>query len=61
LQAKLAAACEKAGVQWKMAQPALRTDNALMIAYAASHRVDRPSEISVDVRPNFDPVFLAVY
>lgn len=61
LQTKLAAACEKEGVQWKMAEPALRTDNALMIAYAASHRVDRPSPISVDVRPNFDPASLALY
>lgn len=61
LQQKLAAACEKEGLVWKMAEPALRTDNALMIAYAASHRVGQPSSISSDVRPNFDPAALAVY
>lgn len=61
LQAKLAQACERNGLAWKMAEPALRTDNALMIAYAASLRADRPSDISTDVRPNFDPAALALY
>ena len=32
----------------------LRTDNALMIAYAASHRIGQPSPIDADVLPNFD-------
>lgn len=61
LQKKLAETCDAEGLSWRMAEPALRTDNALMIAYAASHRVDRPSPIYTDVRPNFDPAALATY
>jgi N6-L-threonylcarbamoyladenine synthase len=52
---KLEQACVKAGRVWRAAPPELRADNALMIAYAASHRVDRASPITSDVRPNFDP------
>ncbi len=45
--------CEAAGLELRLAPDALRTDNALMIAYAASHRAGCPSEVSADVLPNF--------
>jgi len=32
----------------------LRTDNALMIAYAASHRVEESSPVDLDIHPNFN-------
>jgi tRNA A37 threonylcarbamoyltransferase TsaD len=56
---KVARACEKSGISWRMPPPQLRTDNALMIAYAASHRADRASAIDADIRPNFDASLLA--
>ena len=46
------------GFNWRTPRQDLRTDNALMIAYAASHRVERPSPIDSDVLPNFDPAAL---
>lgn len=55
----LSAACSDAGLDWRAAAPELRADNALMIAYAASHRIDRPSALEEDVRPNFDPEFFS--
>jgi N6-L-threonylcarbamoyladenine synthase len=61
LQQKLTDACEREGVVCRWAEKNLRTDNALMIAYAASHRVNRPSEIVTDVRPNFDPAAMSTY
>lgn len=54
LQQKIAAAGDAAGLAWRAAPPELRTDNALMIAYAASHRVERSSPVETDVQPNFD-------
>jgi len=56
---KLEQRCGQDGLTWRAARPELRADNALMIAYAASHRVDRPSPIAADVRPNFDPVLFS--
>lgn len=56
---KIAQACEKSGCRWRTPPQELRTDNALMIAYAASHRIDRASPIDVDIRPNFDASSLA--
>ncbi|MGA7391949.1 MAG: tRNA (adenosine(37)-N6)-threonylcarbamoyltransferase complex transferase subunit TsaD [Terrimicrobiaceae bacterium] len=56
---KVARACEKRGFSWRTPPPELRTDNALMIAYAASHRADRASPIDADIRPNFDASLLA--
>jgi len=56
---KLARKCEEAGLAWRTARPELRTDNALMIAFAASLRVGRTSRMDTDVRPNFDPAFFA--
>ncbi len=59
LQAKLDLACETAGIEWRMAPPELRTDNALMIAYAASHRRGESADLSADIVPNFDYARLA--
>jgi tRNA N6-adenosine threonylcarbamoyltransferase len=50
----IAQMCERSGLQWRTPGDELRTDNALMIAYAAFHRFDRPSPIDVDISPNFD-------
>lgn len=55
----LSAGCSAAGLHWRTAPAELRADNALMIAYAASHRMDRPSAWEEDVRPNFDPAFFS--
>jgi tRNA N6-adenosine threonylcarbamoyltransferase len=55
---KVARFCKESGIDWRTPPQELRTDNALMIAYAASHRVDRPSPIDSDVLPNFDPAVM---
>jgi N6-L-threonylcarbamoyladenine synthase len=52
---KVARFCKESGFGWRTPPQELRTDNALMIAYAASHRAERPSPIDSDVLPNFDP------
>ncbi len=52
---KVARLCKESGFDWRTPPQELRTDNALMIAYAASHRAERPSPIDSDVLPNFDP------
>ena len=56
---KMTALCAKAPLSWRMPPAELRTDNALMIAYAASHRSDLASPIDEDVHPNFDPRLMA--
>ncbi len=56
---RLAARCEEKGLAWLAASPALRTDNGLMIAYAASHRMNSPSPLDTDIEPNFNPLSLA--
>jgi N6-L-threonylcarbamoyladenine synthase len=56
---RLTSRCEAEGLELRMAPPALRTDNALMIAYAAAHRVASASPIDTDIHPNFDPEALA--
>lgn len=58
---KMAVLCEKEGLSWRIPPAELRTDNALMIAYAASHRLHRASRIDADVHPNFDPVLLTAH
>lgn len=55
---KLARRCGEENLSWRAARPDLRADNALMIAFAASHRAGRPSPIGTDVHPNFDPLTL---
>ncbi len=61
LRERAGAAFAEAGITWRSAPPELRTDNALMIAYAASHRAEqeRFSAITTDILPNFDPAALA--
>lgn len=51
--------CAADGLELHFAPTALRTDNALMIAYAAAHRVTQASPMDTDIRPNFDPAALA--
>jgi N6-L-threonylcarbamoyladenine synthase len=50
-------AAEKAGVSLRFAPEGLRTDNALMIAYAAAHHLaaGHSHPCDTDIRPNFDP------
>lgn len=57
LQEKLGEACEKEGITVRWAPAALRTDNALMIAYAGVHRALSPGRErwgDGDIHPNFD-------
>jgi N6-L-threonylcarbamoyladenine synthase len=54
---KLSDVCEKNGFAWCAAPEEQRGDNALMIAFAASHQMDRPSPVDSDVKPNFDPAY----
>lgn len=58
---KLATLCAAQGFTSLIPSAELRTDNALMIAYAASHRVGHASPLDRDVSPNFDPALLASY
>lgn len=60
LTEKLGAACRAAGWDLQLAPQELRTDNALMIAYAAAHRAGQPSRMDADIFPNFDPAALCV-
>lgn len=57
---KLDQACSQKGIAWRAAPMELRADNALMIAFAASHRVERPSSLATDVHPNFDSAELCL-
>jgi N6-L-threonylcarbamoyladenine synthase len=54
LKEKISQISKVSGLDWRIPVKELRTDNALMIAYAASHRIGRPSAIDADVLPNFD-------
>jgi N6-L-threonylcarbamoyladenine synthase len=59
LRERIAQMCAELGFRMRTPRAELRTDNALMIAYAASHRSNRSSPIDLDVHPNFDPSLLA--
>ena len=59
LRERVARMCEASGLRWRIPRQELRTDNALMIAYAASHRGNRPSPIALDIQPSFDAASLA--
>ena len=53
---------EKDGVTLRFAPDGLRTDNALMIAYAAAHHLaaGHRHPVSEDITPNFDPTALCI-
>lgn len=50
-------AAKKTGVSLRFAPEGLRTDNALMIAYAAAHHLaaGHRHPLDTDIKPNFDP------
>ena len=54
LREKLSAACDKAGLDLLLAEPALCTDNAAMIGYVATLRLaaGESSALSTDIDPN---------
>jgi len=56
---RVAQMCKESGFDSRTPPRELRTDNALMIAYAASHRADRASPVDLDIHPNFDASLLA--
>lgn len=58
LRAKLAARCEKEGLTLLLAEPSLCTDNAGMIAFAATQRfrLGHTSALEADVDPNLSLV-----
>jgi N6-L-threonylcarbamoyladenine synthase len=58
LRERVAQMCDERGFRVRTPPAELRTDNALMIAYAASHRSDRPTPVDADIHPNFDPSLL---
>jgi len=56
LRARLAAACQGAGLRLLLAEPSLCTDNAGMIAAIAERRLDwqlQPQGFDADIRPNW--------
>ncbi len=55
LREKATAGAAPLGLSLQFAPPELRTDNALMIAYAAAHQLaaGRTSPLSTDIQPNF--------
>ena len=62
LRAKAAEKAEKSGVALRFAPDGLRTDNALMIAYAAAHHLaaGHSHPVSGDIAPNFDPAGICI-
>jgi N6-L-threonylcarbamoyladenine synthase len=62
LRAAATTRAEKTGLALRFAPDGLRTDNALMIAYAAAHHLaaGHSHPVSEDIVPNFDPTSLCV-
>jgi len=54
LRASMEKACRKAGLELRVADPALCTDNAAMIGFVALHRLreKKQSALTVDIDPN---------
>jgi N6-L-threonylcarbamoyladenine synthase len=59
LRERVAQICRESALRSRTAAPVLCTDNALMIAFAASHRSAQPISAGLDIHPNFDPSLLA--
>lgn len=55
LREKMSAACAKTGLDLRLASPALCTDNAAMIAFAASHQFRRGENTPLDL--DIDPAW----
>ncbi len=62
LRSAASAAAEKTGTALRFAPDGLRTDNALMIAYAAAHHLaaGHRHTADTDITPNFDPAALCI-
>jgi len=62
LRAKAAEKAGKSGTALRFAPDGLRTDNALMIAYAAAHHLaaGHRHPVTADIAPNFDPAALCI-
>jgi tRNA A37 threonylcarbamoyltransferase TsaD len=54
LAERVARLSKAASLKWRVPASELRTDNALMIAYAASHRGEESSPVDLDIHPNFN-------
>ena len=59
LRERVAQMCRESGLRLRIAPLELCTDNALMIAFAASHRTAQSISGDLDIHPNFDPSLLA--
>ena len=51
--------CRESGLRLRTAPLELCTDNALMIAFAASQRTAQSISGDLDIHPNFDPSLVA--
>jgi N6-L-threonylcarbamoyladenine synthase len=59
LRERVTQMCRESGLRLRTAPPELCTDNALMIAFAASHQTAQPTSSDLDIHPNFDASLLA--
>ena len=59
LRERVAQMCRESGLRLRTAPLELCTDNALMIAFAASQRTAQSISGDLDIHPNFDPSLVA--